>query len=306
MRARRNVANSQKSAPKGSFKWNKLLVSLIAAIMLAGCAAPAGPTATATVASSGPNALSVAVAATDFSIGQPRIPFVLFIGAKPLADARSVALTAFDLSTGTPVAGWAGEAVGYNDYDIPYWVAYPELPHAGNWGLGVVVTQADNAQTIGQFTIATLADPFAPQVGEAPPASHNRTLATEPELAKLTSDTAPEPALYQLTVAQALASGKVTVVTFATPAFCASRLCSPVVNSVKAAYETYDDKANFIHIEVYKTFNPLVFADEMEEWRLQGEPWTYIIGGDGKVAAVFGGPVSAGELDNALKPLIAP
>jgi hypothetical protein len=281
-------------------------VFFIAAIMLAACAVPVVPAATATVASSGPNALSVAVAATDFSTGHPRVPFVLFVGSQPLADARSVALTAFDLSSGTPVPGWAGEAAGYNDYDIPYWVAYPELPHAGNWGLGVIVTQADNTQTTGQFTIAALDDPSAPQVGETPPGSHNRTLATEPDLAKLTSDTAPEPALYQLTVAQALESGKVTVVTFATPAFCTSRLCAPVVNSVKAAYKTYGDKANFIHIEVYKTFNPLVYADEMDEWHLQGEPWTYIIGADGKMAAVFGGPVSARELEAALKPLVAP
>src|SRR5204862_7595694 len=124
--------------------------------------------------------------------------------------------------------------------------------------------------------------------------------------AKLTSDTAPEPALYKLTVAQALSSGMVSVVTFATPAFCTSRLCAPVVNSVKAVYKIYGDKANFIHIEVYKTFNPLVYADEMDEWHLQGEPWTYIIGADGKIAAIFGGPVSARELDQFLKPLITP
>jgi hypothetical protein len=278
---------------------------LFSSFVLAACA-PAAPQATATVVSSGPNALSVAVAATDFSTGHPRVPFVLFVGSKPLADAQSVAVKAFDLSSGTPVAGWAGEAVGYNDYDIPYWVAYPELPHPGNWGLGVVVTQADNTQITGQFTIETLADPSAPQIGETPPASHNRTLSTEPDLAKLTSDTAPEPALYQLTVAQALESGKVSVVTFATPAFCTSRLCAPVVNSVKAVHKLYGDKANFIHIEVYKTFNPLVYADEMDEWRLQGEPWTYILGADGKVAAVFGGPVSARELEQALKPLVAP
>src|SRR6266542_3058352 len=195
------------------------LIFFIAAFALAACAAPAMTAPAATAVSSGPNVLSVAVAATDFSTGHPRVPFVLFVGSKPIADARSVALTAFDLSSGTPVPGWAGEAVGYNDYDIPYWVAYPELPHAGNWGLGVVVTQADNSQTTGQFTIEALADPSAPQIGEAPPASHNRTLATEPDLAKLTSDTAPEPGLYQYTVAQALESGKVTVVTFATPAF---------------------------------------------------------------------------------------
>jgi hypothetical protein len=282
---------------------------LIAVLLLAGCApaaTPTAPAATATVVSSGPNALSVAVAATDFATGKPRVPFVLFVGSTPVADANSVTIAAFDLSSGTPVAGWTGEAVGYNDYDIPYWVAYPDLPHAGAWGLGVVVTQADNTEASGQFTIDVLADPSAPQIGEAPPASHNRTLTTEPDLAKLTSDTAPEPGLYQMTVADALASGKVSVVTFATPAFCTSRLCAPVVNSVKAVYKTYASQANFIHIEVYKTFYPLVYADEMDEWKLQGEPWTYIIGVDGRVAALFGGPVSARELEQSLKPLVAP
>ncbi|MEP7359263.1 MAG: hypothetical protein ABI847_18570 [Anaerolineales bacterium] len=284
----------------------KVHAFFIAVLLLAGCAPAATPAATATVAASGPSALSVAVAATDFATGKPRVPFVLFVGSKPISDARSVTIAAFDLSSGTPVAGWSGQAVAYNDYDIPYWVAYPELPHAGAWGLGVVVNQADNTEATAQFTIEALADPSAPQIGEAAPPSHNRTLTTEPDLAKLTSDTAPEPALYQMTVADALKSGKVTVVTFATPAFCTSRLCAPVVNSVKAVYTAYSEKANFIHIEVYKTFNPLVYADEMAEWNLQGEPWTYIIGADGKVAALLGGPLSPRELEQSLKPLVAP
>jgi hypothetical protein len=288
-----------------NIRW-RWICAMLLAVLLGACSVPAGPTPTATVALSGPNALSVAVAANDFAAGQPRIPFVLFIGSQPLADARSVSVTAFDLDSGTPQAGWSGEAVGYNDYDIPYWVVYPELPHAGHWGLGVVVTRADNTQTAGQFTVEALADASGPQIGEAPPASRNRTQATEPDLAKLTSDTEPELAFYQLTVADALASGKPTVVTIATPAFCTSRLCTPVVNSVKSVYETIGDRANFIHIEVYKTFEPLVYADEMEEWRLQGEPWTYVIDADGKVTAIFGGPVSPGELSSALEPLLAP
>ena len=281
-------------------------VLFVAVILLAACASSAGPAATATVASSGPNALSVAVGATDFATGQPRVPFVLFVGSNSAGRCAFRDTDRVRPESGTPVPGWAGEAVGYNDYDIPYWVAYPELPHAGRWGLGVVVTRADNSQTSGQFTIEALADPSAPQIGEAPPASHNRTVSTEPDLAKLTSDTAPEPALYQLTVADALESGKVTRSDLCHARVLHQPVVSPVVNSVKAVHKTHGDKANFIHIEVYKTFNPLVYADEMEEWRLQGEPWTYIIGANGNVAALFGGPVSARELDQALAPLVTP
>jgi hypothetical protein len=288
-----------------------VLAGLVLIVLLAGCSAPAttAPTATVgaapTAAASGPSALSVAVASNDFGAGSPRVPFVLFQGSRPITDAQSIAILAFDLSSGTPTPGWTGSAVGYNDYNIPYWVVFPQLPHAGYWGLGAIVTLADGSKSQAQFTIQTLDRPSAPQVGDTPPASLNRTLASEPDLAKLTSDASPEPGLYHLTVADALKSGKPTVVTFATPAYCTSRLCAPVLNSVKAVYHDLKDKANFIHIEVYKTFNPLVYADEMAQWNLQSEPWTFVIGADGKVTARFGGPVSPRELEQALQPLVA-
>jgi hypothetical protein len=260
----------------------------------------ASPTAVAT----GPSTLSLAVASNDFAVGQPRVPFVLFRGGQPIADARSIQLTAFDLSSGTAVPGWQGAAVAYNDYDIPYWVVDPELPHAGNWGLGAVVTLADGGQEQAQFIIQALDDPGAPNLGETPPASENRTVKTEPDLSKLTSDAAPEPGLYQMTVAEALKAGKPAVVVFATPAFCTSRLCAPVVDSEKKVYGEFKDRVNFIHIEVYKSFNPLIYADEMDQWHLTSEPWTFVLDRNGKVAARLGGPVSPRELTDALQALL--
>lgn len=265
-----------------------------------GASVPSSPTAV----ESGPSALSVAVASNDFPAGSPRIPFILLQEAQPIGDAQAVTLTAFDLASGTPVPGWSGTAVAYQDYGVPYWVAYPELPRAGHWGLAAAVTLANGSQMAAQFTVEALADASAPEIGEVPPASENRTLETEPDLAKLTSDPAPEPALYQLTVAEALESGRPTVVTFATPAFCESRLCAPVVDSVKAVYAGLGDKANFIHIEVYESFDPFVYVKEMDEWHLQSEPWTFVLDRDGVVAARLGGPVSPRELEAALLPLV--
>jgi hypothetical protein len=166
------------------------------------------------------------------------------------------------------------------------------------------VTLADGTQEQAQFTIETVADPDAPVVGETPPASENRTLNSEPDLKKLTSDASPEPGLYQMTVAEALKSGKPTVVVFATPAFCSSRLCAPVVNSEKSVYAQYKNSVNFIHIEVYKTFNPLVYADEMDQWHLTSEPWTFVLDRTGKVAARLGGPVSPRELTAVLQTVV--
>lgn len=280
----------------------KACVAFLAAIGLLGAACGSSPDSTPPPL--GASSVQVAVATNDFEAGRPRVPFILFSGTQKVADAQRVALAAFDLSGATPVPGWSGEATGYNDYEVPYWVAYPELPHAGNWGLTLQITLADGTTTASQFAIQVDERSRSPAVGSRPPASHNRTLATEPDIHKLSSSPDPDPALYQLTVADAIASGKPTVVTFATPAYCASRLCAPVVDSVRSVHQATDDRANFIHVEVYKSFDPLVYADEMSEWGLSSEPWTFVLDRDGDVAAKLGGPVSPRELTDALAPLL--
>jgi hypothetical protein len=58
-------------------------------------------------------------------------------------------------------------------------------------------------------------------------------------------------------------------------------------------------------MEIYKEFNPLVLADEVDEWRLSSEPWIFVLDPEGKVVARLGGPVSPRELSAALEPLLA-
>lgn len=272
-------------------------------LWLVGCGQAATPAPTD--APTGASDIQIAVVSDDFAVGQPRLPFILYSGPQRVADVQGVTLTALDLSQEPPTPAWKGEATNFSDYVVPYWVAYPELPHPGFWGLAADITLADGTTTQAQFAIEVAAESLAPDVGDLPPASQNRTLETEPDIEKLTSDWEPEPALYQMTIAEAMQSGQPTIVTFATPAFCQTQFCAPVVNSVKEVYAAQGDQANFIHIEVYKEFNPeLVLADEMDEWGFATEPWTYVLDGEGKVAARFGGPISPRELTAALEVLL--
>lgn len=276
------------------------LVGLVTACRGAGQTPATSVAAVPTEPLVGPSAIQVSVVTDDFAAGQPRLPFVLYAGPTRVADVRQVQLTAFDLTPEDPVPGWTGAAENYSDYIVPYWVAYPELPHAGFWGLAAEITLADGATTQAQFTIEVRQRSGSPAIGRRPPASQNRTLQTEPDIQKLTSDPTPNPGLYQMTVAEALSSGRPTVVTFATPAFCQTQFCAPVVDSVEEVYKSFGDQANFIHIEVYKTFNPLVLADEMTEWGFSSEPWTFVLDSTGQVAAKLGGPVTPRELTAAL------
>ena len=90
-----------------------------------------------------------------------------------------------------------------------------------------------------QFRLRQRALP--PDLGAAAPMSVNRTLATESDIQKLTSDFEPDPALYQITVADAVASGRPTVVAFNTPQFCQTSICAPVLESIKGVYGEMSD-----------------------------------------------------------------
>lgn len=108
-----------------------------------------------------------------------------------------------------------------------------------------------------------------------------------------------------MTVAEALASGRPSVIVFATPAFCQTAVCALVVESVAAVQTELGEQVNFVHLEIYKEFNPsLVLADEVEQWQLSSEPWVFVLDEDGRVAARLGGPVSPRELTAALGPLL--
>ncbi len=254
--------------------------------------------------SGGPSELQIAVATNDFAVGAPRVPFILFDGPDRVADAQAVQITAFDLSLETQEPGWTGEATNYSDYEVPYWVVYPEIEKAGNWGLLAEVTLGDGSVVQAPFTVQILEQSASPAIGSPAPASENRTLATEPDITSLTSGSDPVPGLYQMTVAEALASGRPTVVTLATPAFCQTDICAPVVDSVEAVYEDYKDQANFLHLEIYKDFQELIPADEVAEWGIPSEPWTFVIDAAGNIVARFGGPVSPRELTEALTALV--
>jgi hypothetical protein len=249
--------------------------------------------------------IQVAVASDDFAVGTPRIPFILFDGPNQVTDAQSVTVAAFDLTTETRVVGWAGTATNYSDYEVPYWVVYPQVTHSGNWGLLAEVKRADGSVVQVPFAVHINADSQSPAIGSQAPPSQNRTLATETDIAKLTSGSDPEPGLYQMTVADALDSGRPTVVILATPAFCQTQICAPIVKSVEAVYNQFSDQANFIHLEIYKDFQTLETADEVTEWALSSEPWTFVIDADGVIVARLGGPVSPRELIEVLAPLLS-
>ena len=155
-------------------------------------------------------------------------------------------------------------------------------------------------QAIGNLVVKK--KPAAPAVGDAAVPSDTPTLADAP-IKQLTTSKVPDPELYRSSIKDALAAKAPFVVTFATPEYCQSRTCGPVVDVVSAVRKREaGSPIRFIHVEVYQDNDPAKGENKwFREWHLPSEPWVFLVGPDGKVRERFEGTVSVRELDAAVK-----
>src|SRR3546814_15694577 len=80
------------------------------------------------------------------------------------------------------------------------------------------------------------------------------------------------------------------MVVVSTPVFCVSRFCGPITDSVQELAATYGDRANFVHIEVWRDFEQNKLNRGAAEWHYPdeeanpSEPWVFLIDGEGTIA----------------------
>jgi hypothetical protein len=112
--------------------------------------------------------------------------------------------------------------------------------------------------------------------------------------------------MHYLSLDHALGNGKPTVVVFATPLLCTSRMCGPVVDEVLVAYQAIGkQQANFLHVEIYPTRDATKPTPAFRKWGFTTEPWTVVIDRHGSIRARFEGPVVAAQVRAALRSLLA-
>jgi hypothetical protein len=111
----------------------------------------------------------------------------------------------------------------------------------------------------------------------------------------------PDPELHSTTIAAALTAKRPAVVVFATPVYCQSRFCGPVTDLVDELAKAYGDRASFVHVEIWRDFQNTVLNKAAADWLFRNddlnEPWVYVIGADGRIAARFDNVVTRGELE---------
>ena len=218
------------------------------------------------------------------------------------ADARFVPVELFFIDE---QSGNQKRLVGSNGV----YVTQVNFDAAGRWGVEVAVTVNGRELDPIPFQFDVLEESPEPAIGDPAPPSRQLTLA-DADIAEIDSSFPARPHMHDITVADAIAKGKPVVVAFATPAFCESRTCGPVMDTVMdPLYEKYNGQATFIHIEPYKLRElregiARVPVEAMEEWKLATEPWVFVIDKQGKIAGKFEGIVALDEVESVLRQLL--
>jgi hypothetical protein len=183
------------------------------------------------------------------------------------------------------------------------YIAQLPIAKAGKyWLLAEPEGGSEAVQALGNVVVAESI--AAPAVGEQAPASETPTLASVGgNASKVTTRVPPDLTLVKYSVADTLRYGLPFVVTFSTPEFCASRVCGPVVDVVEEVSKRFEETdVRFIHVEVFEGNDPAKGYNQwMQEWGLLTEPWTFVVGADGKIAHRFEGLVSVHELEDAAR-----
>jgi hypothetical protein len=249
---------------------------------------------------------------SDYAPGPNRVSFLVVDKQSRLIEtrkarvwiARGLRQKPFFRTTARsePIGVPGGEAA-----DVTHlYVTTVDLPRAGKyWLLAEPIGASKRIQALGNLVVGRQS--AAPAVGDRAVSIQSPTLAsTGGDLDALTTSTHPDRALYRSSVAAALAAKAPFVVAFATPKFCQTRTCGPVVEVVSASRKRFaGTPVRFIHVEIYKDNDPAKGTNRwVDDWRLPSEPFTFVVDRRGRVRAKLEGAFSLRELDAAVRRIL--
>jgi hypothetical protein len=263
----------------------------------------------------GPSELAIEPAAMVFYEGENRYPFGVSerYGAQiPDAEVALYVARALDRPAIGPLparieslaAGPAFRAKATEEGPeaaVVVYSAQADFPSDGEWQVAALVKDGDEIQ--GKLLPAAMVGEFEsiPRSGEKAPSIHTPTAEdVGHDLSKITTRIPPDT---QNKVDYADALGKEPIVLlFATPQFCQSRVCGPVVDVTEQAKQEYGDEAAFIHMEIYNDNDPgKGVRPQARAFHLPSEPWLFTIDRNGVVSEAIEGAFGAELLDKAIE-----
>jgi hypothetical protein len=243
-------------------------------------------------------------ASSDPAVGDDRLLFAVHEvdGTRRGGPDEAVSVVASPLDS--PDTEFVGEATF--TWVVPdaiglYLVSIP-FDRPGIWQIDFTISTGEPTDP---FLVDIQARPRSTAIGEVAPLIGTPTIPATP-LEDLTTDDDPLTTMYEVSLDTALTNGRKSVVIFATPAFCTSAACGPMLEQTKAMAAQYPS-VDFLHIEVYEGFNDPGFAPDVDHlvpavvaFGLPSEPWVFVIDERGVVIGRFDGVLGEGEVEDLL------
>ena len=229
-------------------------------------------------------------------------------GAKG-ADARAQikakeepAIGPFPASIETLATQPAFRAQTTNDEDASaVYAADVDFPSEGEWRIAALIKEGD------QFSATTLPSvkvgqfERVPRVGEKAPMIHTPTAEdVGGDLSEITTRIPPDTQ-NEADFADVVGNEPV-VLLFATPQFCESRVCGPVVDVAEQVKQVEGERAEFIHMEIWEDNDPSTrtVRPQVRAYRLPTEPWLFVIDREGTIRTALEGAFGVQALEDAL------
>jgi hypothetical protein len=248
------------------------------------------------------------IVSNELAVDEDRFVFGLFEPTEEAITNADVAVKFFylDQSKDEPVGEVSASQINTRgavpEYEYLYVTRF-NFSEPGEWGAEFDVRRQSGEEFTVRYRFPVREKSEVLNVDDPVPATDNLTLddvGGDISDRQLTTDPEPDPAMYQMTVAEAIAAQKPFVVVLATPGFCVTRTCGPMVDVVKSVRPEFAGRVNFIHIEITDldattSQGEVVYNSFHGEWNLETEPWTFVLDATGRVAARFEGvllPVS--------------
>jgi len=263
-----------------------------------------------------PTKLVIAPAAQSFAVGENRYPFGVFTrGNEQIGDA-DVALYFAKSERGAvtgplpaqvssletkPAYRAAGEDPDQakNVYVVPR----VDFDHKGPW-VAIAMIKGKAGLEASRVPSPIVGKNSVPRVGAKAPLIHTPTAAdVGGDLAKIDTRN-PHDQMHEVDFADAVGKEPIVLV-FATPALCQSRVCGPVVDVAQQVADQYQGQADFIHMEVYNDNDPNKgIRSQLRAYRLETEPWTFLIDGNGIIRERIEGAYGVSELEQAMRTIV--
>jgi hypothetical protein len=295
------------------------LIGLCAALLIAGCSAAGSSAAGSSSPPAAPSPARASVLpviiSSELSIGSNRFLFS-FVDAtsnSPVGAPDRTASVAFTGPAGQALPETNGTFIWAIENVSGIYVSTVDFPAAGDWIAHFTTAAAGQSPEPIDFGFQVSDKKHVIVPGDKAPSVDTPTLASVGgDVSRISTDSKPDKAFYETSVADALAAHKPFVLVFATPKFCQTQTCGPTLDKVKPIAATHPD-VTFINVEPYQlkddqgqlqpvldASGQLQTAPATDAYRLLSEPYVFVVGGDGIVTASFELIFTPAEIDQAL------